>query len=38
MLLSYDDTWKALIAHYDERKCVQDTSVFPSKKDLAMIA
>ena len=31
MLLEYDQTWKALIEHYEQRKCIVDGSNFPPK-------
>ena len=36
-LLQYDENWGALIAHYEERKCVIDGSRFPCKRDLEQI-
>ena len=28
MLLRYDDTWNALIEHYEERECIVDDRYF----------
>ena len=36
-LLNYDDTWNALISHYEERKCIVDSRHFPKKDDLAKV-
>lgn len=33
-LLKYDKTWKALITHYEDRKCIVHSSEFPSEEDL----
>ena len=37
-LLNYDDTWRALIAHYKEKECVIASALFPSKEDLKQIS
>ena len=29
MLLSYDDTWKELLYHYEERGCIVEGNKFP---------
>ena len=34
ILLQYDETWGALINHYEERGCVLHESQFPTKEDL----
>ena len=33
MLLKYDDTWKELIQHYEERGCVKVGRQFPCSRD-----
>ena len=34
MLLKYDDTWKELIQHYEERGCEKVGRQFPCSRDL----
>ena len=34
MLLKYDDTWKELIQHYEEKGCVKVGRQFPCSRDL----
>lgn len=33
-LLNYDNTWKDLLNHYKEKKCIVSAETFPKLEDL----